>query len=53
MYNREYLNSGQSDLQPYHPCGYLGSRPLNPLTAQTPQQLTIHAGILYICWFNK
>ena len=24
--NREYPNYGQSDLQPYHPCGYQGPK---------------------------
>ena len=28
---REYPNRGQSDLQPYHPCGYPGPKPLPPL----------------------
>ena len=38
----EYPNYGQSDLQPYHPCGYPGLRPLYPLTAHTPRQPTIY-----------
>ena len=27
---REYPKNGQSDLQPYHPCGFQGSKPLRP-----------------------
>ena len=41
-YQRD-LNSGQSNLQPYHPCGNSGPRPLNPLTGHTPRQPTIYA----------
>ena len=39
---KEYPNSEQSDLQPYHSCGNPGPRPLNPLTAHTPRQPTIY-----------
>ena len=35
---KEYPNSGQSDLQPHHPCGYLGKQTPETLTAHTPRQ---------------
>ena len=46
---REYPNSGQSDLQPYHPCGPPGIHPRDPLTAHTPRQPTIYVEKVFSC----